>query len=259
MLDGFGFPAGAGRFRFRAESRIVSRLIEGANRRGTVLDLGCGIGYWTEFFARHFARAVAVEASAPLYQALQKRCEPYANVKTVHGDVTSFEPKERYALVFLGGMLMYLNDNDGISLLRRLTPFLETGGLILCRETTVRQGIVTRQGEYQAVYRSVENYTEIFEQSGLAVAHIQKNVPYVLLQMGCELVRKWQSLVPKRLQATAAVGRLVYWGLRLGHPWIARVPEALGMAYPELTNHFFVLRAAPARVPGDPTHSAGPE
>ncbi|MEK6238213.1 MAG: hypothetical protein N2C14_26155, partial [Planctomycetales bacterium] len=29
--DGFGFPAGAGGFRFRAECKIVNRLIQGAN------------------------------------------------------------------------------------------------------------------------------------------------------------------------------------------------------------------------------------
>jgi hypothetical protein len=40
MMDGFGFPAGAGRFRFRGECKIASRLIHGANTDGCVLDLG---------------------------------------------------------------------------------------------------------------------------------------------------------------------------------------------------------------------------
>ena len=69
------------------------------------------------------------------------------------------------------------------------------------------------------------------------------NVPYVLMQMGCEFVKKWKKLVPTRLQCIPIVGRLVYLGLRLGYPWIARVPTALGLAYPELTNHFFVLQS----------------
>jgi trans-aconitate methyltransferase len=243
MMDGYGFPAGAGRFRFRAESRIVSRLIGELDRSGAALDLGCGVGYWAEYFAGHFAKVVAIEASLPLYEATRKRCSPYANVEAINADVMALEPEDRYELVFLGGMLMYLNENDVISLLQKLTPFLNSGGIILCRETTVRSGTVTRQGEYQAVYRSVSTYREIFQQCGLSVKHVETNVPYVLMQMGCELVKKWKAIVPRRLQLIDVVGRLTYWAIRMGNPWIARVPTALGRAFPELTNHFFVLRA----------------
>ena len=150
VMDGFGFPAGAGRFRFRAECKIVKRLIHAASRDACVLDLGSGIGCWTEYFARRFARVVAVEASRPLYEALEQRCAPHLNVKLVHGDVMLFQPEEHYELVFLGGMLMYLNDEDVCSLLRKLIPSLQPGGFILCRETTVREGTLARQGEYQA-------------------------------------------------------------------------------------------------------------
>jgi len=243
MMDGFGFPAGAGRFRFHGESRIVSRLIQKLDCAGTALDLGCGVGYWAEYFARHFAKVVAVEASLPLYEATQQRCAPYPNVTVVHGDVMAFEPEDCYELVFLGGMLMYLNESDVISLLGKLVPFLDSGGIILCRETTVRKGTVTRQGEYQAVYRCVSTYREVFQQCGLSVAHVETNVPYVLMQMGCELVKKWKAVVPRRLQLIGAVGHLTYLALRLGNPWMPRVPALLGRAFPELTNHFFVLQA----------------
>lgn len=243
MMDGFGFPAGAGRFRFHGESKIVSRLIRKLDRGGTALDLGCGVGYWAEYFARHFAKVVAVEASLPLYEATRQRCTPYPNVAAVHGDVPAFEPEDHYKLVFLGGMLMYLNESDVIFLLRKLVPFLDSGGIILCRETTVRKGTVTRQGEYQAVYRCVSTYRRIFQQCGLSVAHVETNVPYVLMQMGCELVKNWKATVPRRLQFIPVVGRLTYRTLRLGNPWLTRVPAVLGRAFPELTNHFFVLQA----------------
>ncbi len=54
MMDGFGFPASAGQFRFRAEKAIVQQLTQSLNRDGTALDLGCGIGYWAEYFAQNF-------------------------------------------------------------------------------------------------------------------------------------------------------------------------------------------------------------
>ncbi len=60
--------------------------------------------------------------------------------------------------------------------------------------------------------------------------------------MGCELIKKWKVFVPERLQIISIVGHIVYWGLRAGNPWVTRIPGMFGVAFPKLTNHFFVLR-----------------
>ena len=190
----------------------------------------------------------------PLCEALRRRCAPYPCVDVRHGDVMSFVPEDRYDLVFLGGMLMYLNEDDVIALLRRVIPFLEPGGIILCRESTVRNGVVMRQGEYEAVYRSVATYAKIFAACGLSTVRVEKNAPYVLLQMGCEVVTRWKRLVPRRLQAVPIVGRLVYWALRLVSSWLPRIPAAFGVAVPRLENHFWVLRTGAG---GRPTRATG--
>lgn len=257
MMDGFGFPASAGKFRFRAEAKIVQRLTRLVNKESVVLDLGCGMGYWTEYFARHFRRVVAVEASAPLYKAMEQRCSVYGNVSPIHGDVMSFEPEGLYSMVFLGGMLMYLNKSDIVSLLRKLIPFLEPGGVILCRESTVQKGIVPRRdGGYHVIYRSVEAYTHIFNKCGLSVTQVEMNAPYILLQMGCEAIKKWKMNVPKRLQAIPVAGHLAYWGLRLGYPWIMRIPERCRVTFPKLTNHFFLLQAGDPELSKNYTNTA---
>jgi len=137
---------------------------------------------------------------------------------------------------------MYLNECDVINLLQKVTAYLEPNGVILCRESTVRNKTVTRKGTYQAVYRSVETYTQIFNEGGLSVAKVELNVPYVLMQMGCEAIKKWQAYVPGKRQGLSALGFLVYWGLRLGGPWITRIHAKMGVSFPDLTNHFFVLR-----------------
>ena len=242
MMEGFGFPPSAGLFRFNSERDIVQRLVHGLDRTGTVLDLGSGIGFWAAEFARHFAKVVAVEASPVLCDALRARCAEHSNVRVVQGDVLSFEPDDGYELVFLGGMLMYLNDREVVALLRKIVPALNPGGMILCRETTVREGVVTRSGEYQATYRSIEVYRRLFAECRLMATQVERNVPYVLLQLGCELIKKWLAVAPPRLHGlNGLLGRLVYWGLRLGNPWITRVPDALGYASPQWLNHFFVL------------------
>jgi len=243
MMDGFGFPASAGTYRFEAECRIAERLMRAAHVDfdGTVLDLGSGVGFWAEYFARYFAKVVAIEASVPLYEAMVARCSRYANATLCNNDVLGFEPAGRYSMIFLGGMLMYLNDNDVIALFKKLKPFLEPGGMVLCRESTVRSGTLTRQGDYQVAYRSVATYSRMFENCGLSVDHVELNTPYFLMQMGCEFINKWKEVVPGPLQAIPLVGGLTYALLRTGGGVLKRVPDILGVGFPELTNHFFVL------------------
>jgi len=243
VMDGFGFPASAGRFRFRGESRIVQKLVRQAHvdRASNVLDLGSGVGHWAEYFAQKFNKIVAVETSTPLYKTLVRRCSAYDNITPILGDVLSFEPEDHFSLIFLGGLLMYLNEGDVIALLHKLKLFLNPGGVILCRESTVRNGTVTREGDYQAVYRSVPTYHSLFKTCGLSVTQTCLNKPYVLMQMGCEAIKVWKGNVPENFQCLPFIGRMVYWGLRLGNPWITHLPSTMGMAFPELTNHFFLV------------------
>ena len=138
MMDGFGFPASAGKSRFFREQEAVARAIKNLPSRYSVLDLGSGVGFWTEYFSHRFAHVVSVEASPILYSSLTDRCSRYQNVTTCNDDVLSFEPQEVFGLVFLGGLLMYLNEHDAEGLLKKLAPSLEPGALILCRESTVR-------------------------------------------------------------------------------------------------------------------------
>jgi len=200
---------------------------------------------------------IAVEASTSLYESMVQRCASYKNFTPIHGDVMSFEPEGRFSLIFLGGLLMYLNENDVITLLQKLKPLLSPGGIILCRESTVRNGILTRDGaKYQAVYRSVSNYQGLFSKCNLTVTEICLNAPYTLMQMGCELIKKWKTLVPNSLQIIPAVGHLAYCGLRLGNPWIIKIPSVMGVDFPELTNHFFVVRAVSQSNSSNETSSA---
>ena len=82
MMDGFGFPASAGSYRFAAECEIVERLIRSAevDPAGAVLDLGSGVGFWAEYFAQRFGKVIGIEASRPLYEAMLDRCSHCATL-----------------------------------------------------------------------------------------------------------------------------------------------------------------------------------
>jgi SAM-dependent methyltransferase len=246
MMDGFGCPACAGSFRFRGELNSVEDAIKNLRSDISVLDFGSGAGIWTEYFAQRFSKVVSVEASNALYEALRDRCSRYPNVATFNHDVLSFTPQGKFGLVFLGGLLMYLNERDVRVLISKLAPHLEPDAIILCRESTIRHGVEVIQGNYQVAYRSVESYRNLFTGAGLDVITIAPNAAYLYPQMACEMVKKWKAIVPERFQCLPLVGRLTYWGLRLGYPWNTKlIPwmwARMGREFPFLTNHFFVLR-----------------
>ena len=69
------------------------------------------------------------------------------------------------------------------------------------------------------------------------------------------MIKSWKTHVPERFWCLPVVGRLAYWGFRLGYPWNVRLfPWMLaktGRDFPLLTNHFFVLRpTSPTRTDG---------
>ena len=247
VLGGFGFPDSAGRFRFRREQDTCARAFTSLPSECSVLDLGSGVGFWTEYFAHRFSHVVSVEASQVLYSSLSDRCSRYPNVTTINGDALTFDPQEKFGLVFLGGLLMYLNEQDALMLLERIAPSLEEGALILCLESTARRGTKTLQAEYQIVYRSVENYRRIFADADFSVVSVKLNAPYICCQIGCELVNKWKSLVPERFWCLQVIGRMAYCASRLRYPWntrvISRLIAMIGGEFSCLTNHFCDLRA----------------
>ena len=241
MMDGFGYPASAGNFRFRAEARIVRHLLASVERNGTVLDLGSGVGYWAKEFAHSFSQVVAIEGSHALYPELEKRCAPYTNIRTINGNVLSFDPDGHYNLVFLGGLLMYLNEHEVIDLLQKLIPCLGPDAIILCRESTVRGETVTLTDDYPVIYRSVLDDQRIFKQCKLILMQVKRNEPYVLMQTECNLIQQLKQIVPKLFQAFRIVGCLTHESLRLGAFWIKHLPKVFRIPFPSLENHFFVL------------------
>ena len=71
----------------------------------------------------------------------------------LHQNALSFQPSQNYEVIFTGGLLMYLNDIDVVGLLGKLRPRLGPGNLVICRESPVRSGVVTRSGGYQAIIK----------------------------------------------------------------------------------------------------------
>ena len=246
MAHEHNLPSGALGYRLRKELATIGEWLDMVGDSGAVLDLGCGAGAWVEIFAKRYESVIGVERSPLMAEAARKRVAHLPNARIMQGDTRKDLPEGPFDMIFLGGLCMYLNDADVVELLRSLKLRLGGQGSIILRESTVRQGMLLAKGEYQAVYRSVELYGQLFEDAGFSPAEVVRNSGYSNLVIAEELVdfrRRWLPFLPKE---SLLLGRLTWWGLRGITPisfWaLPQSLSTLNIPWPTLQNHFFRLR-----------------
>ena len=246
MAHEHNLPACAAEYRLHKEIRTISDWLNSVCGSGRILDVGCGAGTWTEIFAERYKTVTGIEQSSLMLKAARKRVAHIPNVKILEGDARHGLPEGSFDMIFLGGLCMYLNDIDVIALLRSLKNRLIEGGTIILRESTVHQGVSLSQGEYQAVYRSVNRYCQLFESVGLFRMEVRRNYGYTNLVTAEELVnlrRRWLPFLPGN---STTLGSLTWWALRLTAPitfWaLPQILSQLNIPWPGLQNHFFRLR-----------------
>ncbi len=246
MAHAQNLPPDSVRYRLRGEVATITDWLAEMPADGKVLDLGCGAGTWTEIFARRCGTAIGVERSASMVRCARARLAGQAHVEIQQRDARARLPEGPFDLIFLGGLCMYLNDADVIALLRTLRAKLETGGSVILRESTIPRGSTASQGEYQAVYRSVPLYRNLFQAAGFFSPDVRRNRAYTAMEVAVELVELRRRTLPFLPAESPALGALTWWALRCAAPVTFRlVPwlvSAIGLNWPRLQNHFFRLR-----------------
>ena len=246
MAHEHNLPASAARYRLRKEIRAVSDWLDAVCASGRVLDVGCGSGTWTEIFANRYKAVIGIDRSHLMVKAARERVARLPNVEIFEGDGRKSLPEGPFDMIFLGGLCMYLKNADVLTLLQSLKHRLSKEGSIILRESTVQQGVSLARGEYQAVYRSVSLYHQLFENAGPFRVEVRRNYGYNSMETAEELVdlrRKWLPFLPKD---SPTLGFLVWWALRGTTPislWaLPRTLSQLNIPWPRLQNHFFKLR-----------------
>lgn len=249
MSHEHNLPSSALAYRLRKELSTIGGWLDMMDDSARVLDLGCGAGAWVEIFAQRYGSVIGVERSPLMAEAARKRVAHLPNAQILQGDTRQDLPEGPFDLIFLGGLCMYLSDADVLELLGSLKRRLGKGGSIILRESTVRKGMHLAKGEYQAVYRSVELYGQLFADAEFFPAEVVRNSAYSNLVIAEELVdfrRKWLPFLRKD---SLLLGHLTWWGLRGITPisfWALPLAlSALNIPWPRLTNHFFRLGLEP--------------
>ena len=245
MAHEYNLPSNAVAYRLGKELRTIGTWLDAVGNSGRVLDVGCGAGAWVEIFALRYRSVIGVERSHAMVEDAKKRVFHLSNAEILQGDGRQDLPAGPFDLIFLGGLCMYLGDNDVVTLLHSLKSRLSEGGTIILRESTVREGVQFAEGEYQAVYRSVELYQKLFGEAEISNVEVRRNAGYTSMEIAEEAVefrRKWLPFLPKD---SNLFGYLTWWPLRLASPitfWaLPRALSGLNVAWPRLQNHFFKL------------------
>ena len=248
MAHGHNLPLKAVTHRVAREQRIIGEWLDAVPDSGRVLDVGCGAGAWVEIFANRYDSVIGVERSQLMVDAARNRVSYLTNAQILSGDVRRDLPEGPFDLIFAGGLFMYLNDSDAVSLLGSLKDRLSVEGSIVLRESGVRSGVLLVKGEYQAVYRSVDLCRHLFEQWDIDCLEVKQNLGYNDVVIAEELVsfrRKWLPFLPKD---SALLGALTWYALRGTAPisfWaLPKALSALNVPWPRLQNYFYLLRTA---------------
>jgi SAM-dependent methyltransferase len=238
-------PAAAHLYRKHSELTTLQDWLDAVPATAGVLDVGCGAGHWTAVFAARYRRVVAIDQSMAMVASARQQLEGANNVNFICGDVRSALPAEEFDLIFVGGVCMYLNDDEVETLLRSLCNRLSSHGMVILRESTVRRGRRVAHGEYQAIYRTVEDYRRLCETAGARVEEIRPNRGYESFEIGADIAG-----LPQRFSQRGKSPRLgaAIWYLLNAVPafsfrLVPRLMTRLGIPWPQLQNHFFRVGA----------------
>jgi SAM-dependent methyltransferase len=89
------------------EVRVVERALDEFEPKGSVLDLACGTGLWTQRLARYDTEITAVDSSPEVLTIAADRLGD-AQVGFVEADIFTFEPSTRYDVVFFSFWLSHV-------------------------------------------------------------------------------------------------------------------------------------------------------
>lgn len=154
----------------------------------SILDLGAGVGQWSFRFAdRGASRVLAVEYAEGLAEIGRDEAERRGapQVEFIASPAEKFQTEERFDLVFISGLFVYLTDAQAEQLLANLGRFVVPGGTLMLRDGTGiagRHEIDDQHSEhlgvrYSATYRTRDQLISMMESCGLKLLRDENVFP----------------------------------------------------------------------------------
>ncbi len=158
-----------GKYRNRTEYKHLKNKI---NLNGkTLLDLGCGTGRLTFVFAKKCKKVVGVDfATEMIKQAkLYKNKNAAVNTEFYVSELQKYKTEEKFDIIYLGGVLMCINDTDVVEILNNIKNYLKPNGIVINRDTVSLTDRRKHAKEFHdrtdfTFYRTITEVKEIFNQ-----------------------------------------------------------------------------------------------
>jgi len=172
----------------KIEEEINFESIINIDKNDQVLEMGCGSGRWTFFLASKCKLVTAIDFSDEMIKLAKsiQRKKNIKNIKFICKKAENYCDYKKYNIIYLSGFLQYLNDVDIMKLINNLTKMSDKKTLIISRDTiSLTNKRITETGDYQVIYRTVNEYKNIF--SNFSFKLIKTKESYIAPWLSCKL------------------------------------------------------------------------
>jgi len=152
--------------------------------KNNALDIGCGIGRWSEFFSKYFEHIEAIDYCEEFINIAKANSmnKGVTNIQYSVASIDNIKTNVKYDSIFSFGLFNYLNDDMVKKLVRKIAHSLKPGAHCVLRETL---GVTKRmelhgyyseslKTEYRSIYRTVEEIVSLFGKHNMKM--ISKNI-----------------------------------------------------------------------------------
>jgi len=156
--------------------------------------MGCGAGRWSFAFAKKSKYIIGMDNSPALLKIAENQARrlSISNVKFMESSIIGFSYPERFDLIFIGGVLLYINDDELLQLTTNFKDLLKPKGkLVLLESISMKERMFKSesyekhlQTSYSAIYRRADEYKLLFEQNGFGLEYendtMARNLPILI-------------------------------------------------------------------------------
>lgn len=160
------------------EKLIVESVVKQI-KNPRILDIGCGIGRWAENLINQFDSYTGVDFSEGFINFASEKFANYSNIKFYNNSILNLDKEildSKFNFIICTGVLMYVNDSNIFDILkafRRVTPeyvyIQESISLMDARLTLNKFESKDLQTNYNAIYRTKQEYEEYFKTNGFDI------------------------------------------------------------------------------------------
>ena len=160
--------------RQKEEIEVISKKIDFNGKK--LLEIGCGLGRWAEFFKDKCNIYVGIDYSENLIEIAKKHFNYpncyFENLSVTEMDEENLPIKGPYDIIFITGVLIYLNDEDIKIMIEKINNLIHKESIIYIRETisVLDQRLTLKdfyseelEVDYNAIYRTEKELMGFFE------------------------------------------------------------------------------------------------